>query len=325
MNKFGLFLLPLFGLFIFCGCNNDDDDVQNGNYITKNKMRVKRMEGENAHWGKYILEFNYREDGRLENAIRLNPNATDRRDTVGIFQVKYDNDFHEFKIYDIVLRIDADSVNKLQQLYPTTYQDTLLKRRTFVLYYSTKLENGQFMTRIYRPKRSNGSGEDYNPSYVNVSGHTQMLEMTKEGLPLVVRCYDDVYKSGGENDIYDRTVVKYEFMYEGKEITMGGLYEPDSRSETSWKKLKDMSFSNYAGILVGVDSDFYKMRRSGDKVVVAEPGRNITYTLNEAGMAVKLETTDGETAVISYESGGGNFSELYVAPLDHVLGKVWIK
>ena len=324
MNKLGLFLVPLFSILIFCGCNNDDD-VQDGNYVTENKMRVKRMEGENAHWGKYILEFNYRADGRLENAIRLNPNVADQRDTVGIFQVEYDNDFHEFKIYDIVLRIDADSVNKLQQLYPTTYQDTLLKRRTSVLYYSTKLENGQFMTRIYRPKRSNGSGEEYNPSYVNVFGQTQMLEETKEGLPLVVRCYDDVYKSGGENDEYNRTVMKYEFMYEGNEMNMGILSQPNSYSESSWIKLKERKFSNYSGVLVGVDSDFYKMRRSGDKVVVAEPGKNITYTLNEAGMAVKLETTDGETAVISYESGGGNFSELYATPLDHVLGKVWIK
>lgn len=67
------------------------------------------------------------------------------------------------------------------------------------------------------------------------------------------------------------------------------------------------------------------MRRSANTVVIAEPGVNTTYTLNDYGVAVKVENTDGETAIIEYEQGSGNFSELYATPLDKILGKVWVK
>lgn len=324
MNRFRLFLLPLVCLLAFSACK-DDDDNQGGNFVNTNKMRVKRIEGENTRWGKYVWEFSYRTDGRLESAVRLDPNVTNRRDTVGMMFVEYDVDFHKFTVYDRVMRIDLDSINKLKELYPDTYQDTLLQRRTSVTLYSTQLENGQFVAHTNRPRRSNGSGSMYNPQYVNVSAQTQMLEVNEDGQPLVIRCYDDVYGAGGENGKYERTVCKYEFLYEGKEMVSGISYRPDSYSESSWTKLKDLSFSYYSGILVSVDSDFCKMRRSGDKVVVAEPGRNITYTLNAEGLAVKLETTDGDTAVISYEEGPGNFAELYATPLDRALGKVWVK
>lgn len=83
--------------------------------------------------------------------------------------------------------------------------------------------------------------------------------------------------------------------------------------------------SNYAGILVGVDNEGYKMRRGSNKVVVAEPGKNTTYTLNSQGLAVKVETTDGETATIEYENGYGNFAELYATPVDRCLGKIWVQ
>ena len=67
------------------------------------------------------------------------------------------------------------------------------------------------------------------------------------------------------------------------------------------------------------------MRRDSKQAVIALPGENITYTLNEEGLAIKMETTTGESATIEYETGSGNFSELYATPLDRALGKVWVK
>ena len=123
----------------------------------------------------------------------------------------------------------------------------------------------------------------------------------------------------------DLSVYKYEFAYDGNNIVSGVKWLPDSYSDSSWSKSLDISFQTFSGVTVSVDCDHYKMRRSGNKVVVAEPGRKITYTLNERGLAVKFETSDGETATIEYEEGNGNFSELYAMPLDEALGKVWIR
>lgn len=324
MNSLKLIWWPLLCLFILAACQ-DDDENQDGNYINTSKMRVKRIVGENAHWGKYELEFTYRADGRLDRVWRIDPTVTEVRDTVGSFYVEYDVDFHKFQIMDYVLNIDADSVNVLKEAYPESYEDTLRTRRVARMYYSTQLENGQFVARKFRPRQNTGSGDMFNTAYVNVSSQTQMLETTASGQPLVIRCYDDVYGTGGENDQYERTVSKYEFTYEGDEMVSGASYKPDSFSETSWTKLKEMSFSHYSGILTGVDADFYKMRRNNTTVVIAEPGRNITYTLNAEGLAVKMETSDGESATIEYENGTGNFSELYATPLERTLGKVWVK
>ena len=55
--------------------------------------------------------------------------------------------------------------------------------------------------------------------------------------------------------------------------------------------------------MTGVDNATYKMRRSSKKVVIAEPGKNTTYTLNDEGLAIRIESTDGETATIEYEDG----------------------
>ena len=145
------------------------------------------------------------------------------------------------------------------------------------------------------------------------------------GKPTVIRCYDDVYGVGAENSKFQRTLSKYEFTYEEGAPVSGIRYFPDTDSETSWRKVCEMSFNTYAGIVTGVESDVYRMRRSRNKVVVAEPGKNYIYTLNEEGLAVRLETSDGETAVYEYEQGNGNFYELFVTPLEQVFEKVWVR
>lgn len=108
-------------------------------------------------------------------------------------------------------------------------------------------------------------------------------------------------------------------------MTEGIVYYPDTYNAASWTESWRLNFTHYSGVLTGVDSDTYKMRRGGHKVVLAEPAKNTTYTLNEYGLAIEMENTDGEVATIEYEDGSGNFSELYATPLDRILGKVWIK
>lgn len=322
MNIRKIILLSLLFLTALAACKDDDDQGEN-NYWGESKIRVKSIVGENAIWGKYELQFNYFPDGRLENAWRFD--QADRRDTLGRFVVNYDTDYHLFQILDYVVNIDADSVKVLQDLYPETYKDTLKHRRAIRTLYLVEMENNNWDRWNYRPRRNTGSGTQFNSSYVNVSSQLQRLEKSPEGKPLVIRCNEDVFGDGGENYNYERSIIKYEFTYDGGEMVSGIVAKPDSYSETSWSKLYDISFSSYSGVLTGVDSDRYKMRRSAKKVVIAEPGKNITYTLNDDGLAIKMETSDGETATITYENGSGNFAELYATPLDRVFGKVWVK
>lgn len=312
----------LIGLLLFGGCKDNEEDGGKNSGIYKNEspVRVKRIIGENEVWGKYELEFHYRPDGLLEQVWRFGdlPYVA-IRDTLGNFSVQYDIDYHEFKVMDYVLTIKEDSIRSLQNMYPETIADTLRSRFRKKELYTTKLSEGFYTVKKCRPPK-HVFGD-----YINLSSQTQIVENNQEGKPLVIRCYNDVYGMGGDNKEYERTVSKYEFTYSGNEMIEGTVYRPDSQSETSWTELWGLIFSHYSGILTGVDSDSYKMRRSRHTVVVAEPGKNTTYTLNDYGLAVKMENTDGETATVEYEEGSGNFSELYASPLDRLLGKAWVK
>ena len=310
------------GLLPFYSCNDEEDNGTNGNetYANESPLRVKRITGERQDWGQYELQFNYRPDGLLEQVWRFgNIPYTETRDTLGEFSVEYDLDYYNIAVIDYFLSVKEDSINKLKAQYPEYIADTIKARLTKKLLYTSTLFEGSYITTEYRPPL------DVWGEYINVVSQTLMVENKADGKPLVIRRYEDVPGIGGDNDEYDRTVYKYEFLYVGDELVEAVVYTPDSYSETSWTGVWKIAFSHYSGILTGVESDSYKMRRSGNTVVIAEPGINTTYTLNEYGLAVKMENTDGETATIEYEEGSGNFSELYATPLDHVLGKVWIK
>ena len=312
----------LIGLLPFGSCKKDEGDGIESDVSYKNEspVRVKRIVGENKIWGKYELEFHYRPDGLLEEVWRFSDLPyIGVRDTLGRFSIEYDVDYHAFSAIDYVLTIKEDSVAKLQSLYPETIVDTLKVRLRERVLYSSTLSKGFYTEKKCRPPL------DVWGEYINLSSQTQIVEKNQAGEPLVIRCYNDVFGLGGDNEKYERTVSKYEFIYTGNDMVEGIVYCPDTYSETSWTELWKLSFSHYSGVLTGVDSDRYKMRRSSNTVVVAEPGKNTTYTLNDYSLAVKMENTEGETATIEYEEGCGNFSDLYATPLDKVLGKVWVK
>lgn len=318
-----IMMLSLLLVTTLIACNDDDNGSESSLYNSGSNSRVKRIIGENDHWGKYELQFSYRADGRLDHVWRFSDD--ERRDTLGRFAVEYDVNYYKFEIIDYVLNIDSDSVSILKELYPTSWEDTLCERRREQTLYSTELSEGKLITNTYQERRGNSEGTLFNPVYMNISSQTLMVENNKNGRPLVIRCYEDIYGRGSENTLYNRTVLKYEFEYNGDELISVTQYIPDSYSETSWTKYGEFSCSNYSGILTGVDSDEYKMRRDSKQAVVALPGENTTYTLNDEGLAIKMESTTGETAVIEYEAGSGNFSELYATPLDRALRKVWVK
>lgn len=310
------------GLLSFYSCNDDDEDGDdvNGIYVNESPVRVKRITGENKVWGKYELEFNYRSDGLLKEVWRFgNLPYTEKRDTLGHFTAEYDIDYHEFYVIDYVLNIKKDSVDKLKELYPEAIADSIKSRLWKRTLYKTSLSEGFYTMNQARPPK------DVWGDYINVASRTLMVENREDGRPLVIRCYEDIPGFGGDNGEYERSVCKYEFIYAGDDIVEGIVSFPDTYSGTSWTPSWKLSFSHYSGILTGVESDSYKMRRSANTVVIAEPGVNTTYTLNDYGVAVKVENTDGETATVEYEQGSGNFSELYATPLDKVLGKVWVK
>lgn len=318
----------LFYMIILClfdSCNESDTE-----YITaidsEIPMRVKRIVGKNASWGDYELKFTYKEDGRLQEVVRYGTaDDIQKRNIQGIFSVEYDLNYFHFTVKDRVLNIDSDSVARLASLYPDTYMDTLQHRQVNQVLYFTELKEGRYVAHLNKPRDNKGHGSKYNTNYYNVSATTQIVENGKNGRPLVIRCYNDRYYDYIDNNKYKRTVLKYEFQYDKNETVAVDIYKPDSYNDESWTKTENITFSYYSGVLIGAEGEHYKMRRSGNTVVIAEPGVNTTYRLNEYGLAEKMESTAGDVASIEYEKGIGNFSELYTTPLDRSLGKIWIK
>ena len=314
-----LILLSLLFCAVLVACN--DDDVAEVTSAGKSSKRVKQITGENHVWGKYRIDFSYDDNGNLKKAWRLEPETGD---TVGMIDVSYDLNYYKLSIIDYVQGMDEETMARIKRMYPDTWQDSVREALTNQTLCSVEWKDGKLVKKINRPRKNMGSGEDYDPQYVQVTSHTYMAERSN-GKPTVVRCYDDVYGAGEENSNFQRTLSKYEFAYEEGVPVNGVCYFPDTYSETSWRKVGEMSFNTYAGIVTGVESEDYWMRRGKNKVVVAEPGKNYTYTLDEEGLAVRLETSDGETAVYEYEQGSGNFYELFVTPLEQVFEKVWVR
>lgn len=315
-----LMIISLMLCVALAACHEDHDTDAPG-YAGGSSKRIKRITGENSVWGKYCLEFNYEADGKLKGGWRMN---AETGDTTGVVRVSYDADYYLLSFVDYVPGVDADSAAVLKEMYPDTWVDKLLAYRTEQVLCSVERRGDRQTKSFSRPRRDVGSGKEYDPTYVQISYSTQIADLS-DGKPVVIRSLDYIYGSGGDNNITERTVSKYEFAYEGNELVSGSHYSPDVYSETGWKKKDEIGFTSYSGIMTGVESDRYKMRRSTNRVAVAEPGKTLIYTLDEEGLAVRLEASDGETATFEYEAGSGNFYELFALPLERVLGKVWVR
>lgn len=324
MRKLILLSLIFCGAFIAC---HDDDDSNVAEYAGASvSQRVKRISGEYSAWGKFQMEFSYEEDGRLKEGWRVNPETGD---TTGKVIVEYDLNVRTITFQDYIPGLDDDGIARLKEMYPDTYRDTLIAVRRVQTLFSVKMdEDGNMTKTVSRPRRDvggNGSGDTYVTTYVKVSKHKQIPE-SANGHLTVIRCFDNEYGTGGNNNsVVTQTLSKYEFAYDGNALLSGVRYFPDPYGETSWRKAFDFGFKCHSDVVVDVDSENYKMRRSTNRVVVAEPGVNYTYTLNDEGLAVSLEMSTGDRFTFEYEAGSGNFYELYAMPLDRVLGKVWVR
>lgn len=316
-------LLSLLFCVALAACQDDNLADMAEAYAGKASKRVKRITGENAVWGKYRLDFTYTGDGTLKEAWRFD---AETGDTTGTIKVAYDLGAYKLSIIDYVSGISPDSIAKLKKNYPDTWKDTLRTTLKEQLLCSVELKDGELTKVFNRPRSYVAENEGYDATYVKVSSSTQMPDL-KEGRPVALRFIDYDYPAGGNNTVgyAKRSIGKYEFAYDGGELVGGVRYLADAYSSDDWRKESEMSFSSYSGVVTGVESDTYKMRRSKNQVVVAGPGKTYTYTLDEEGVAVRMETNDGESAVYEYESGSGNFYDLFAMPLERVLGKVWVR
>ena len=302
---------------VFMACNDDDDDAVSNAYEGASSQRIKRITGENAVWGNYRLDFTYESDGRLKEGIRTDAGTGD---TTGRVEVKYDQNYHRLEFFDYMYSIDEEGIAEIQEKYPDTWQDSVASYFVERSLCYVEQKGDSVLRQVNRPSRNEGT-----TAYVNVSRRIEMPDRGADGQLRAIRCFDDKYGDGSENNYTTREVYKYVFRYDGGELDAVECYRPDAYSETNFTKLYDYACTNYSGTLSGVESELYKMRRGGRTVVGAEPGKNTTYTLDENGLAVKMECTDGSTAAFEYEKGSGNFYELFAMPLDRMLGKVWVR
>ncbi len=317
MNIRKIIGLSLLCCAVFMACNDDDDDAVSNAYEGASSQRIKRITGENALWGNYRLDFTYESDGKLKEGIRTD---AETGDTTGRVQVMYDQNYHRLEFFDYMYSIDEEGIAEIKEKYPETWQDTVDMYFVERSLCYVEQKGDSVLMQVSRPTRNEGT-----TAYMNVSRRIEMADRGADGQPRVIRCFDDKYGEGSDNNVTTRSVYKYTFLYDGGVLNTVECYRPDAYSETNFVKLYDYACTNYSGILSGVESDVYKMRRGGRTVVVAEPGKNTTYTLDGNGLAVKMESTDGATATFEYEKGSGNFYELFAMPLDRMLGKVWVR
>ena len=321
MKRFILLSLLFCAALAACQ-DNEQADVADA-YAGNASKRVKRITGENNIWGNYRLDFSYNSDGTLKQAWRLD---AETNDTTGTIKVAYDLDAYTLSSIDYVPGISPDSIAALKVMYPDTWKDSLRTTLKEQLLCSVELKNGELTKTFNRPRAYLAGGAAYSGDYVKVSSTTQMPDL-KDGKPMVIRFIDYAYPGGGNNTMgfAERSIGKYEFDYNGGELVSGVRYLVDTYSPDNWRKVSELNFSSWSGVVTGVESDTYRMRRSKNQVAVAEPGKTYTYTLDEEGVAVRMEASDGETAVYEYEAGSGNFYELFAMPLERVQGKVWVR
>lgn len=309
-----------------CMLSCDKDSGDNGHGTAD--FRVKRISGSNARWGEFELLFLYTPDGLLERAWRRNTvQPESKRDTLGRMDVSYQNSLTSMSLYDYVLNIDADSLAKLIEEYPTNYSDSLRRRRVARLQMENvfyKDENTVILTQMV-PPADFGAGDDFSTRYKNLCETTSMLEYDTKGRIIVIRRFVNTYAQNGLNADFETTIDKYEFSYSGDGPTAGNYYLQSSYVPDSWLGEGSWQYSYSDGRPMSIIGDGYTWERSGATLTITEAGAVTHCTLDDNGNVTGATLPDGSQIMIEYEPGRGNAAELLYSPDQVLMGKNLIK
>ena len=327
-----IFLFIFFGL-IFSACTKEADNnvAKAPEYkLEKNLYRVAKIEGHNSHWGEFTLVFNYKDD-MLNTSYRMNPEG----DTTGYIRPSYDSKRkQEFTVYDLLHKIDADSIVRLDNALKEKYGEGNYSLKDSIPLVSRAIQrhtldfsdNGlvkRHKVFKYKPREDVGAGEDFDNSYILTHSLTNTYEYDENADIIVNRVFSYTYDEE-DSDIYTFEIYKYEMEYKNRQIL--SMDYSTVLSGENYKLLDRFAYS-YANkqlqsVIGEKQSWIYEgntMKASGD-IANAE----MNYKFDENGNVIEISDKHGNLMKITYEAGHGNMSAL-TPILDRLVGMPYIK
>lgn len=323
-------------LFLAVACTKEADmnmATEPEYTVQKNLCRVTKIEGHNEHWGDYTWLISYDKE-KIEAAFRVDTEG----DTIGNIQMYYYSAIsHRTQINDFIPKIDADSIQRLDQFLENKYgagnyslKDSIplegmtLYDQSIDLYEDGRIKR-QKVTH-YSPRENVGVGDDFDNSYLLVDRTTNTYEYDENGRIIINReSYDVFDQEDPKGEKFDRTLHKYETMYDGSKIT--AIIHMTALAGENWTE-QDRYTYNYSGNLlqaVNNEKRVLKFTYSGNTLMsVADGGTQYTYKFDGNGNVTEINDGQGNFMKMTYESGHGNFS-VFTPILEQMLGKPFVK
>jgi len=178
----------------------------------------------------------------------------------------------------------------------------------------------------YTPREDVGTGEDFDNSYLKTYRTINTYEYNENSNICINRIYHDVYDPEDiHQETYERTLHKYETLYEGDRIT-SILYMTAPAGE-NWIEQDRYSFTYSGNLLQSVKSNGRTLEFTYNGTVpatVTDGETQYTYKFDGNGNVTEINDGQGNFMKITYESGHGNFS-VFTPVIDQMLGKPFIK
>lgn len=327
--------------FVFVSCKKNDDNTQTNQSV--NKYRVKRLYGTTKVLGDVQYLFYYNTKNKLDSVWICDMNEDiAKRDTCGrissyVTKLSDGNstlkkDFIAYLEYNYLLKIDDDSVQRIKQMYPNTYADTLKKRRASVLIGQTYTENTTIIKNdkinFFVPRVDQGKGDNFKYSYLKSQFINSRYEYDNKGNVVVTRQMVDDYVLDDKNTDYVTTTYKTEYQYSNNKVVSARHYK--NRFETdddksSWEEITNYTYSYNGDMLIGVTGKDFTLSRSGNRVTVTENGASTIYELNNEDYPIKITYPDGTYFNVEYENGAGNYGVISSSIYRKMLGIPYIK
>lgn len=255
-----------------------------------------------------------------------------KRDTAGYYSMSINGTISISSIIDRVLNIDADSVERLKEIAPTTYQDSLKRRRANrTLFTKTVNSEGTPFIKVenvsrFKPRADFGLGKDFNNTYFANKKDVYMYEYNSNGQPIKVRIFHTDYPTEDSRDAVTY-VEKVEFTYSDDKVVSANFFKTNSASEESWQKTDTYNYT-YDGdrilsIKGGTHNASYTYTNNEVQLNINGDITKITY--NSDGYISKIEYSDGSWVKATYQEGEGNYAQTNTTIFDKLFYLPYIK
>ena len=337
MKKNYIYILLL--CIVFTACNKDaeyKDYKSDVPQMKKNLFRVNMITGHNQRWGDYRFRLNYDQE-LLTLSYRVNiVKDTLDQDTLGVISATISSiEEIEYQIFDYVVNIDQDSVDRLEKQLIEKYgegnfslKDSISmasrKTRSSLMNFNSSGRMIHNVDKYYKYPEDFGSGDEFDNESKLQYTLTQSYEYNNEGKDYIKRYFNDVVDSEDE-DILHRTLHKQEIEYLNSKVSALVIYKV--KDGENFEEARRYTFEYSGDKLMKITSDGYNREftyNSNDQIIsVNTNGKIVTYEYDDDNNLSKI--TDGDNYMqMTYEKGNGNYY-IFTSFEDRVMGIPYVK